>query len=120
MRTTTYEKDLHNQIFKEYKDNGIFDKEVNIHTRELVEKLYKISIQTQLKIEEYLDNKNDLTPLDIPLLSPLIHPHAKHYYNVYGVNTDLKIRKKLQVPDWANEDTKSRLQDKTLSMCKYE
>lgn len=38
-------------------------KEIKPNTRALVEKLYDIPIQEQIKIEEYLDNKNDISPL---------------------------------------------------------
>ena len=96
----TYEKDLNLTIWREYKDNGIFDREINIKTRILVEHLYKITVDQQFRIEKYLDSLNILQPLNIPELMPLIHQDAKHYYQHYGVTTDLKQSCKLYIPDY--------------------
>jgi hypothetical protein len=42
------------------------DLEVGVRTRLLVEKLYKIPVETQLSVEKYLDELDELQPLDIP------------------------------------------------------
>lgn len=62
----------------------VINKIVHINTRILVEKKYKITINMQYTIEKYLDQLNVLTPLSIPLIESLIHPHCHDYYTRYG------------------------------------
>jgi len=52
-------------------------------TRLLVEKKYGISVETQLAVEKYLDQKNDLEPISSPYLINLIPVQWKHYSDKY-------------------------------------
>jgi hypothetical protein len=87
----------------------IINTKVHIRTRQLVEELYHISVDQQLKIENYLDNLTTLQPLamdlpyprawqmndlnyglDIPYYSPEINFNMSGYETVYYVNSKLR------------------------------
>jgi len=55
--------------------------EVRLEDRELVARNFNVSVQQQLEIEAYLDNKNDLSPLEIDL--SIFPPSSRHYYDHY-------------------------------------
>lgn len=58
-------------------------REVPLRTRLLVERLYGISMETQIKVENYLDGLTTLQPLNIPDLEIMIPQHWKHYWFFY-------------------------------------
>jgi len=60
--------------------------EPSIATRQLVEKLYGITIDAQLRIEEYLDNKTEISPLD----HGQIHTIMSRTWEVYFQNYTYK------------------------------
>lgn len=60
-------------------------------TRLLVERLYKIPIETQIKIEQYLDGLDELQQLDIPSLELMIPPSWKHYWFFYVVSNKVEF-----------------------------
>lgn len=59
-------------------------REVPPRTRLLVERLYGISVELQIKIETYLDGLTELQELNIPELEILIPQHWKHYWFFYS------------------------------------
>jgi hypothetical protein len=58
-------------------------KSVGINTRILVEKRYGLSLNDQLIIENYLDSKTDLSPLDHPTILSNCHRDAIDYASKY-------------------------------------
>jgi hypothetical protein len=60
---------------------------VGIRTRLLVERLYNISVETQLILEKWLDGLNEIQPLNHPLILDHMDPCWKAYYNEYGCVT---------------------------------
>lgn len=59
-----------------------------VRTRLLMEQEFGIPVDTQLKIEGYLDSMTELQPLEIPELLPLFHDDCIHYWDHY-VFTDV-------------------------------
>lgn len=80
-----YEKELYTEMFAAYLDKNISSKIVHMSTRYLVAQKYGISVQNQLDIESYLDNKCDLAPMYIPQFSLWTNEHQRHFYSTYGV-----------------------------------
>lgn len=81
---TTYEKEQYIELFDNYDDNVVFNNVVKDRTRLLVERKYNIPIKMQLEIEEYLDNKMELSIIKLPQLLPLCHNDWIDYYETYG------------------------------------
>lgn len=52
-------------------------------SRMLVEQLYGISVETQVRVEEYLLAKTDIGPIDCPPILDLVHEDWRYYYNYY-------------------------------------
>jgi len=77
-------------LYRKDKLNGlptkdvVMNKNVHINTRFLVERKYGITVAIQLEIEKYLDNKNDLSPIDLPILMNFMHSDCIDYYRRYG------------------------------------
>lgn len=63
-------------------------KEVGMGTRVLVERLYGIDIPLQLKIEEYLREKNDLDQIDLPEVIDLVPNSWVEYADRYILERD--------------------------------
>jgi hypothetical protein len=56
---------------------------IGIGSRQVVESLYGISIDYQIKTEDYLDNKADLSPLCLPDLLRIVPVAWTDYWNTY-------------------------------------
>jgi len=80
-----YEKHLWIEMETYFKNNKTFDNKVKINTRLLVERKYNISIELQLKIEEYLDSITVLQPLQIPDILQYYHKDALHFYDINSI-----------------------------------
>lgn len=80
-----YEREIFRTMFNKYRDN-IPVKPVGFKTRLLVEKRYNIMIEDQLQIEQYLDNKTDLTPIEHSAILSNCHPDSMDYYDKYVVD----------------------------------
>lgn len=63
-------------------------REVPRNTRLLVERLYGITIETQIRVEEYLDSLEVEMELEIPALDHLIPQHWKHYWFFYATQIE--------------------------------
>jgi hypothetical protein len=83
--TSMYHREMWIETLENYKDNNIFNNTVKDNSRKLVEKLFKISVPMQLSIEDYLNNKIDLSPLKIPEIQPLMHHDWVDYYQTYNM-----------------------------------
>lgn len=83
-----YEREIFRTMFNKYRDN-IPQKPVGFKTRLLVEKRYNISVEDQLQIEQYLDNKTDLSPIEHVAILSNCHPDSLNYYDKYVVGFDL-------------------------------
>lgn len=70
------------------KDNGIPIVEIPISTRYLVERLYNIPVEIQLRYENYLDGLTELQPLKTDLLSNNLHAEQVDYYLRYVVSVN--------------------------------
>jgi len=76
-----YEKHELEKVIKSHKKIPI--KPVGYKTRLLVEKKFGLKVEDQYEIESYLDNKGDLSPIDIPVILSNCHVDAHDYYNKY-------------------------------------
>jgi hypothetical protein len=56
---------------------------INIQTRLLVEKLYKITVEQQIVMESYLNSINQLAPLDIPFISDFCNSDQMRAWDMY-------------------------------------
>jgi len=68
-----------------FEDNSfnVPHKETGLRTRMLMERKFGITVEVQLSIESYLNGKDDLSPIDHPLMD-LLAPRAwQDYYAVY-------------------------------------
>lgn len=83
-KLSLYDKELYLEMLDNYKRNNIFENTVKDRTRSLVARLFNIDINTQLLMEDYLDNKQDLSPLDFSPFLQYCHPDWKDYYNTYS------------------------------------
>lgn len=52
-------------------------------SRRLMERMYGITVEQQLEIENYLKALNVLQPLDLPQVLMHVHPHWVHYWDNY-------------------------------------
>lgn len=77
-----YEREIFKQLQDKFKGK-IPHKEVGLKTRLLVEKKFGLSVEDQITIETYLDNKVDLSPLDCQAILSNCHVDALHYYSNY-------------------------------------
>jgi hypothetical protein len=64
--------------------NGLPVIEVPKNTRDLVEKLYGLTIPEQREIERYFDNKNDLEPVRLDVLVSHAKPQWRRYFETYS------------------------------------
>jgi hypothetical protein len=71
------------QILTHLYDNSVPIKEVGMQTRLLVERKFNISVESQLMIEKYLDELDELVPLTVPLIDLIANKDWINYWNVY-------------------------------------
>jgi len=57
---------------------------INMKTRLLVEKLYKITVDQQLVMEEYLDNITSLGPINLPFIEDFCNPDQMKMWDMYS------------------------------------
>jgi hypothetical protein len=81
-----------------YKKKGVPYKIPHLNTRLLVERKYGVSIQDQLKIEDYLDNKKELTEIYHPCLEKYFHPDTVNYWDNYVKYPNVKSNADLYYP----------------------
>jgi len=77
-----YEREIFQQMHEKYMGK-VPHKAVGFKTRLLVEKRFGLSVQDQLSIETYLDNKKDLSPIYHPAILSNCHLDTIDYYNKY-------------------------------------
>lgn len=103
MKLNNYERQELDLIWKEYKGKTeIFHRSIDSRTRVLVSNRYRIPIETQHKIEQYLDNLNVLEPLVIPEFMELVSKDCIHYYETYGANINTKEQIRYSLPDFSH------------------
>jgi len=68
------------------------------NTRFLVEKLYGITVEMQLYIERLLDQKQDLSPINDPLIAELCDPSWRDYWDKYVGDADDPRRPVIDLP----------------------
>jgi len=68
---------------KNFKHN--LDEEIHFNTRLLVERNYNIPVSAQIKIEQYLDAKNDLDTIDLDFCNEIFLDQWKTFYENYVV-----------------------------------
>jgi len=78
--TDTYKREQFKYIRQEGK---IPKKEIGINTRYLVERKFKINVETQIRIENYLNSLEKLSVIDFPLINDLVTHHSANYWNDY-------------------------------------
>lgn len=90
-KTGNYEREWMLQILaelnknkKENKQHKVLTTPVGMASRLLVERLYGITAEAQMKIEQYLDDLDEIQPLFIPNLDLYAHPDSIDYWNLYS------------------------------------
>nr|QCE20589.1 nonstructural protein [Melipona quadrifasciata virus 2] len=78
-----YERELSRYALANF--HKYMDVEIGIQTRLLFEELFGIDVMTQLVIEEYFDNKNDLSPINLDLISDVFPTQYGVYWNNYVI-----------------------------------
>lgn len=81
--TNLYEKELITETLEWIRMNGVPNSMPGPKTRELVEKLYSISVQDQIDYENYLDSLTVLQPLQPLFLDMYLSDVWKNYYSHY-------------------------------------
>lgn len=72
---------------EDLKDGSLIEKPVPANTRLLVEELYGIPVRDQKVIENYLDEKQELSPLDCPSILRFMKWQWRHYFSEYVMNS---------------------------------
>lgn len=87
---SNWERERELSILERYltSEQSIPDQTVGIKTRYLVERLYQIPVYQQLKIEEYLRDKQDLEPMDCSFILDIMPDAWKQYYEAYHIELD--------------------------------
>jgi hypothetical protein len=102
MKTAIKNKDNYDRqrflsMIDNFEPNRVFLNEVKNRTRCLVDRMYGISPDQQIKIEEYFDNKNDLSPINQPEIIKFCHPDWVDYYSSYSTGkTSFKNRESIE------------------------
>lgn len=73
---------------KDMKENGLPIVQIPNDTRMLVEDLYKIPIELQFYIENYLDSLTSIQVLDMDLLNHLFHKDQVNYFQNYVLDIE--------------------------------
>jgi len=92
MKICSYDKEETIQDRRAQKFDDVLNKPVHTLTRLVVERKFGIGLELQYKIEKYLNEKNDLSPLDIPEVLDYVHPDTIKYYNTYAINLHPKSK----------------------------
>jgi len=72
--TDSYKRDFAEQAYLYYgRHSEMLFTPVPIRTRMLMEREFGLTIESQLKIEQYLDNLESLQPLDLPMVTYVAH-----------------------------------------------
>jgi hypothetical protein len=79
----TYEREWLQEAMK----HPVLTVEVGRGTRLLVERLYGIPVELQIKIESWFDTLDKIQPLDHPLIDLVMKPLWKEYYASYSTTT---------------------------------
>jgi hypothetical protein len=85
-----WEREQFMEAFDYFRKYGISRNVIGLNTRLLVEKLYGITVDEQFKIEQYLNAKNDMLPLDIPIITQYLHKDVIHYTDNFIDFVDVK------------------------------
>lgn len=94
--TSLWEREQIIESLDYYRKYGPVSKPISIHTRNFVEKMFKITVSDQLAIESYLKSLDVVCPLNIPQLDNYVHPHTVHYWTNY---VHLMIPETLRYPN---------------------
>lgn len=117
-----YDKGLLIEAMHHYKRTKFLDlknRKIPMNTRLLMEKEFGVSLENQISIERYLDNKVDVTPIDLPQVISYCPPSWVDYYHRYTVNyrDDSFVRSHFHdppfnfpqmsrfVPEWSGKDS---------------
>lgn len=91
-----YKKQMFQQLHEKHKLSIPTRQNTPINTRILVEKLYNVSIAQQITIENYLDNKNDISPLEIDLEFPEVWRYIWDNFTGVEEETQTYLHKELE------------------------
>lgn len=86
-KQSLYDKEEWLELLDNYDDNPMFNNFVKSNTRLLVQEKFGISVVLQLQLEEYLDNKNDLSPIVFEPLKEQCDKDWIQYFEMYSVPT---------------------------------
>lgn len=97
-RMNNYEMEMMQKAFQYYNSFGFDFKKPGIKTRLMVERLYGICVNDQIRIENILDNKNDLSPIDLGGMLDY-HPDCADYYERYSADIDYRDNHNINLPN---------------------
>jgi len=97
-----YEREIFRQMQQKHKSK-IPDKEVGPQTRLLVQRKFGLMVEDQLIIENYLDNKLDISPIDVQVILSNCHIDALDYYSKYIFEYPIKeMMNQIECPIYDN------------------
>lgn len=98
-KLSQYERETWIEMLDNYDENHVFTNSVKSNTRSLVARKFGLSIIIQQEIEEYLDNKIDISPIDLTCILERCDKSWIDYYNTYGVPTEnFEIKAYAEIP----------------------
>lgn len=81
-----YQKDMMLKALAHYKETKFRDlisRKIGSRTRLLMQSVFGVTIEHQIKIENYLNQLNSVQPMEIPEVLVYVHVHQKLYYHSY-------------------------------------
>jgi hypothetical protein len=94
MRVNEYQREklrLRQEHFDKISKNSnevhahMIDRPIHQNSRNLVQKKFNISLDAQEQCENYFKNKNDLSPINLPVLLNNTSADCQHYFENYGM-----------------------------------
>jgi len=96
-RMNNYEKDMMQRSVDYYREFGFKFQIPGIQTRLMVECLYGICVTDQIRIENLLDNKSDLAPINLGFID--FHPDCVDYYERFSADVDYTDNHNINLPN---------------------
>lgn len=115
--TSTFMNSYDKELFEESmmaRHNLVFDKVIDVRTRDLVERKFKITKEEQVEIELYLSKLEVIQPLEIQSFLGRCHADCVDYYSVYGLRADRNQVKHIQFSVKNHKPARIWLDDQTM------
>lgn len=97
-----YEREEFQIMMKAVQGTTMTSMEIPMNTRELVDRLYGISVQEQFEIEKYLDELDQLMPISHNALCSRLPKVWSHYWEHYATPVPKSTPKAHLFPEWVS------------------